>query len=501
MNIAQWLFRQAKADARRPALFLGQEQIADYGAFHQRAASLASWLIGAGIAPGDRVAIFMKNCPDYLIALYGIWYAGGVAVPINAKLHGREALYVLQDCGAKLVFTSPGLDQTLAAAQVETRVVDLAGAEYASALKAAPVEGPLLRAPQDLAWLFYTSGTTGRPKGVMITHRMLMAVSLAYFADVDAASGADQILYAAPMSHGAGLYNMLHVLVGAAHVCPVSAGFDAPEIFDLAAHFGRVQMFAAPTMVTRMTAEAKASGAPGTGLRSVIYAGGPMYLADIVEAEAHFGPIFIQIYGQGECPMGITALSRDAVSDRARPDWQARLAGVGRAQSGVELRIGSCDGTPLPSGEMGEIMVRGDAVMPGYWNNPEASAEALKDGWLMTGDMGVLDAAGYLTLKDRSKDLIISGGSNIYPREVEEVLLMHPDVQEVSVVGRRHADWGEEVVAFVVGTATAEQLDALCRSEIARFKCPKAYVPVATLPKNNYGKVLKTELRQSLEQG
>ncbi len=501
MNIAEWLHRQAKADGTRPALFLGQEMVADYARFHQKAAALAGWLQAQGVVPGDRVAVFMKNCPDYLIALYGIWYAGAAAVPINAKLHSREAEFILQDAKAKLVFASPELQQALQQAGVAVRMVDVTADAFDAALQAEPVVAPVMRDPQDLAWLFYTSGTTGQPKGVMITHGMLIAVSLTYFVDVDPASGDDQILYAAPMSHGAGLYNMAHVRVGAAHVCPVSGGFDEMEILNLAAHFGRVQMFAAPTMVTRLTKQAKSAGRDGAGLRSVIYAGGPMYLADIIEAEAHFGPIFIQIYGQGECPMGITALTRSEVSDRSHPNWKARLAGVGRAQSGVELRIGTPEGTPVAAGQLGEIMVRGDAVMPGYWNNPKASAEALKDGWLMTGDMGVLDAAGYLTLQDRSKDLIISGGSNIYPREVEEVLLMHEDVREVSVVGRPHADWGEEVVAFVVGEAAPAVLDALCRNQIARFKCPKAYVHVDELPKNNYGKVLKTELRQRLREG
>lgn len=499
MNIAVWLERQALARGQRPALYLGQKQLATYAEFHQQALALAGWLQQQGIAPGDRVAIFMANCPDYLIALYGIWYAGGAAVPINAKLHGAEAQYILEDSGAALVFASAGLDQALEAAGATVPIVTAGTDSFVKAMAATPLAGLTSRDPQDLAWLFYTSGTTGRPKGVMITHRMLVSVSLAYFADVDPASAQDQILYAAPMSHGAGLYNMLHVLVGAAHICPVSRGFDEEEIFDLAAHFGRVQMFAAPTMVTRMTAIAKKTGRDGAGLRSVIYAGGPMYLADIIEAEAHFGSIFIQIYGQGECPMGITVLRREEVSDRSHDDWQARLAGVGRAQSGVELRIGDAQGNPLPVGEMGEIMVRGDAVMPGYWNNPKASADTLQDGWLRTGDVGRLDAAGYLTLTDRSKDLIISGGSNVYPREVEEVLLTHPDVREVSVVGRPHADWGEEVVAFVVGQVSAEALDQHCRSQIARFKCPKAYFQLPDLPKNNYGKVLKTELRARLQ--
>ncbi len=499
MNIANWLMRRAQVDGERPALFLGTERVADYAAFHEGAARLAGWLLARGIRPGDRVAIFMKNCPDYLIVLYGVWYAGAVAVPINAKLHGREAAFILENSGATLTFTSPGLTDALEEADAPGAKVDISSPEYSAVRAYEPVAAPATCAADNLCWLFYTSGTTGRPKGVMITHRMMIAMSLAYLADVDQATAEDSVIYAAPMSHGAGIYNMLHVLVGARHVCPVSGGFDETEIFLLARHFGNVQMFAAPTMVRRMTDVAKATGETGEGLRTVVYAGGPMYLADIIEAVAHFGPIFVQIYGQGECPMGITALSRDDVTDRSHPRWRERLASVGRAQSAVEVAIGDAHGIPVPPGTHGEIMVRGDVVMPGYWQNVQATEKTLVNGWLMTGDMGFMDADGYLTMQDRSKDLIITGGSNVYPREVEEILLTHPGVSEVSVVGRKHADWGEEVVAFVVGPAGPEELDRLCMDNIARFKRPKAYIRVESLPKNNYGKVLKTELRKMLE--
>ncbi|MEX0367374.1 MAG: class I adenylate-forming enzyme family protein [Ruegeria sp.] len=501
MNIGLWLAQQAQLNGGSPALFLGRELVADYAAFHDRAERVAGWLIAQGVQPGDRVAIFMKNCPDYLIVKYAIWYAGAAVVPINAKLHGREAAFILGNSGTRITFTSPGLTKALHEAGVLGQVLDITGADYAAALTHDPVAAPVQRDPGDLAWLFYTSGTTGKPKGVMITHRMLMGVSLAYGTDVDRVSPEDTILYAAPMSHGAGLYNMVHVLAGARHVCPVSGGFDEAEIFDLARRFGRVQMFAAPTMVKRMTDAAKATGETGEGLRTVVYAGGPMYLADIIEAVEQFGPVFVQIYGQGECPMGITALSRYDVTDRTHPRWKERLASVGRAQSPVELCIGDADGKPLPEGSHGEIMVRGDVVMPGYWQNPEATAKTLKDGWLMTGDVGFVDADGYVTLQDRSKDLIITGGSNVYPREVEEVLLTHPKISEASVVGRPHPEWGEEVVAFIVGDAPPDELDQLCILNIARFKRPKDYVRLDELPKNNYGKVLKTELRRMLGQG
>jgi long-chain acyl-CoA synthetase len=203
--------------------------------------------------------------------------------------------------------------------------------------------------------------------------------------------------------------------------------------------------------------------------------------------------------------MTITALPRELVSDRTHSRWRERLASVGRAHSVVEVRVADPDGRVLPPGETGEVLARGAPVMLGYWRNAEATAKTLRDGWLWTGDLGILDEEGFLTLKDRSKDLIISGGANIYPREVEEVLLMHPSVQEVSVVGRPDPEWGEVVVAFVVakpGTAVDPAvLDRHCVEHIARFKRPKSYFALEALPKNNYGKVLKTELRELLARG
>jgi long-chain acyl-CoA synthetase len=222
-----------------------------------------------------------------------------------------------------------------------------------------------------------------------------------------------------------------------------------------------------------------------------------MYVEDAVRALDRFGPRLAQIYGQGEAPMTITTLTKEDIADRAHPRWSERLGSAGRPYACVDVMVADGEGKPLPVGETGEICARGDVVMPGYWQNPDASAKAIRDGWLFTGDVGAFDADGYLTLKDRSKDVIISGGSNIYPREVEEVLLKHNRVREVSVIGRPDAEWGEVVVAYVVGETTADDLDRLCLDEIARFKRPKDYVFVDQLPKNNYGKILKTELREA----
>ena len=499
MNIGTWLERRAAKSPEQPAVFEGQKLLARYSEFEQAVRRLAQGLVEQGIKPNDRVAIVLKNTPQYLTVLYAIWYAGAVAVPINAKLHAKEVSWILADSEAVLTFTSGELTGELATFAPQSRVMNIESKAFETLTCSDMIMRCALRQPTDLAWLFYTSGTTGQPKGVMITHRMLVSMSLCYLADVDHVTGNDTALYAAPMSHGAGLYNMVHVLKGAQHVFPQSGGFDPDEIFDLAEHFGSVHMFAAPTMVKRMSGVARNKKRSGQGLRSVIYAGGPMYNADIIEAVTLFGDVFIQIYGQGECPMGITALSREDVADRTRCGWKERLASVGTPQSGIEVRIGDDFGEELRVGDVGEIMVRGDTVMGGYWKNAAATSKTLVNGWLLTGDMGKMDRAGYVTLVDRSKDVIISGGTNIYPREVEEVLLSHPSVTEVSVIGKPHPEWGEEVIAFVVVEddflLDRNALDEHCLKSIARFKRPKRYVQISTLPKNNYGKVLKTQLR------
>ncbi|WP_026437948.1 AMP-binding protein [Acidovorax sp. JHL-9] len=501
MNLAHLLHRSAQRYPDQPAVLHGDQVVLSYGALGARAAALAAWLrTQCGVEPGDRVAIYAANCPEYLEALHAIVWAGAVSVPVNYKLHAKELAHVLADSGARVVLAS----QALAAAVREAGASDagllvLGSDAYAAAVRHAPME-VCDRAPHDVASLFYTSGTTGRPKGVMQTHRNLLAMTACYFTDVDDIAPGDAMVYAAPMSHGAGLYNYAQVLRGARHVVPVSGGFEPAELVQLAASVGQLTLFAAPTMVHRLVEHVRATGAEVAGFKTIVYGGGPMYADDLRAALATLGNRFVQIYGQGESPMTITALARAQLADRHHPRWAERMASVGVAQSLVEVRVVDAAGQPVPAGETGEVVVRGETVMPGYWNNPQATAQTLRDGWLCTGDMGCLDGDGFLTLKDRSKDVIISGGSNIYPREVEEVLLLHPQVREVAVVGQPDAEWGEVPVAFVVGNegVTPDALDALCLAHIARFKRPRLYRFVSALPKNSYGKVPKTALREML---
>jgi acyl-CoA synthetase (AMP-forming)/AMP-acid ligase II len=425
------------------------------------------------LKPGDRVALAMKNCPQYWELLFACWHAGLTAVPMNAKLHAKEFAYIIENCGARACF-------------YDSR-------EFAK-LEGDPRQ-PAATGPDDTAWLFYTSGTTGVPKGAMLTHRNLLFAAQAYFSDIDKLGPQDAILHPAPLSHGSGLYGLPHFAAGALNVIPGSGGFDAAEIYQLLDCWPNASFFAAPTMLVRLLASPSAR--PPSSLKTISYGGAPMYVADSLRAIELFGPRLYQLYGQGESPMTITGLPQDFHQRKAD------LETCGTARTGVEVKIVDGDDRELPPGEIGEIVTRSDCVMAGYWNNAEATAAALRGGWLHTGDVGSLDERGFLTIRDRSKDLIISGGSNIYPREIEEVLLRHPAVAECSVVGRVHPEWGEEVVAFIVfspnAKTTAQELDALCLENIARFKRPKDYRFVDSLPKNNYGKVLKTALREVLQ--
>ena len=315
MNLAQTLLRVALAAPRRPAVYEGDRLVLDYGRLADRAARLASALLAAGMQRGDRVAIFMRNHPAYLEVLYGAWWAGLAVVPVNAKLHLREAQWILDHAQARWAFVTPDVGAGL---QAPDRTVDASGPDYEALFSLPPL--PLAgRAPDDLAWLFYTSGTTGKPKGVMLTHRNLMTMGLTYFVDVDAIDPRDAIVYGAPMSHGAGLYAIPHVMAGARHVVPASGGFDPAEMFELARTVGRLSMFAAPTIVKRLVDHAEATGADCSGFKTIVYGGAPMYVADIERAMRVMGQRFVQIYGQGESPMVITALARSHLQDTGHP--------------------------------------------------------------------------------------------------------------------------------------------------------------------------------------
>ena len=505
MNLAALLFEVARQLPDRPAVSDGYHSW-NYRELIERAARIGGALRARGLVPGDRVLLSLENCGEFFELLFGCWAAGLCAVPANARLHPREVEYIANNSGARLLVATPDLAEVLAplAGTVDTlaEIISTRTPDYDRLLNAEPLV-PAAGNPTDRAWLFYTSGTTGRPKGATLTHRNLIYASYCYYADIAPLDERDTHLLAAPVSHGAGLYALPFLLKGAHQI--VLPHFDVADILELVRRYPLVSFFAAPTMLTRLVHAPQLTGADLANLKTIYYGGGPMYVADLEKALQLFGPRLYQLFGQGEAPMTITGLTQRHHADTVHPKWRERLGSCGVPRTGVLVKVVDENDRDLSPGEIGEVVTHSDCVMEGYWENPEASAETLRGGWLHTGDLGSIDEDGFLTLRDRSKDMIISGGSNIYPREIEEVLLRHPDLVEASVVGRPHPDWGEAVVAFIVmkpGTAVEEAaLDYLCLDHIARFKRPREYRFVDALPKNNYGKVLKTELRKILEAG
>jgi long-chain acyl-CoA synthetase len=504
MNLSMTLRAMALAHPDEPAITWDEGQW-NYATFETHVGAIAGHLKNTfGLERGQRVALSMTNCSEFYPMLYGIWRAGLSAVPVNAKLHPRELSWILSDSGAKLVVATPDIAAKMSEFPGEDwpRVLVTDSADFQKLLVGGGITDST-SAPEDEAWLFYTSGTTGRPKGAMLTHRNLLGMIYAYYADIDFLDTRDTMLHAAPLSHGSGLYGLALIAKGGNNV--IFPGFETDRIIEALGQFQNVSFFAAPTMVTRLLHDPRCAVDGPANLKTITYGGAPMYVSDLKRGLKMLGPRFFQVYGQGESPMTITGLPKALHGNPSHPRFEMRLASAGLARTGCEFRVVDPSGKDVPSGEVGEIITRSDIVMKGYWDNPDANEATLRDGWLWTGDMGAVDEEGFLTIKDRSKDMIISGGTNIYPREIEELLLTHAGVRECAVIGRPHADWGEEVVAVVVRQEDAnadpvseQTLDQLCLDNIARFKRPKAYVFADSLPKNNYGKILKTELRETL---
>ena len=499
MNLAGLLSNAARSFPDRPAVTVGQALRLDYAGLARAAAGLAGGLRGRlGLMPGDRVVLAMRNNPDYLTILFACWQAGLVAVPVNAKLHAKEIAFISNDAAAGLIFATDDLAQGIAAELPRTPMI-LPGTSEFAALTACDPLNAHDTAPTETAWVFYTSGTTGKPKGTLLSHRNLSAMAIAYLADVDFLTPRDSLLHLAATSHASGLFGLSFVAKAGNNILPEAGGYDPDEMATIIRAQESLTFFAPTTLLDRLARDAPMQEAPRTHIRTILTGAGPLYAADIKRALAAFGPRLWNGYGQGESPCTITAMSKDMIAAAAQSGDDDRLTSVGIARSGITLRIERADGTAAGPDEMGEVLVRGDTVMSGYLNQPEGSSEALAGGWLHTGDLGRLDRWGYLHLSDRKKDLIITGGMNVYAREVEEVLLTHPAVAEVGVIGAPDAAWGESVLALVVarpGTRpSSSEMDALCLDRLARFKRPKRYEIVESLPRNSAGKVLKAELR------
>lgn len=503
MSLAVLLANAGRRHSDQPAVSLGMRTVFTYAQISARAAALAGGMRARhGLKPGDRVTLALRNCPEYLEILFACWHAGLVAAPMNAKLHAKELAYMAADCGARLVFANDDIATALASHLPGVPHLVPGGNDYNRLLDAEPA--PLHPAdPTDLAWLFYTSGTTGKPKGAMLSHRNLMAMAIGYLADVDALDERDGLIHLAATSHASGLFGLSFVAKGANNILPESGGYDGDELALMIAARKQLSFFVPATLLRRMVADPALLAAPQGHIRTILLGAAPVYPQDLRAGAQAFGPRLWNGYGQGESPCTITAISQREIAQALAEGNEARLASVGHARSGMQVLVANDAGQPVAPGETGEVLVRGETVMAGYWKRPEATAETLRAGWLHTGDMGRMDDAGFLWLLDRRKDVIISGGVNIYAREIEDILHDHPGIAEAAVVGRPDPEWGESVAAFVVpqGDSPGDPPDweRFLADRLARFKRPRHWRMVTELPKNAAGKVLKRDLRAVLE--
>jgi long-chain acyl-CoA synthetase len=495
VGLAELLARGQLVGATSDAWRYGDAR-ATYPQFANRVARIASGLSTLSLSPGDRVVLDLPNCPYFLEMLWATVWAGLVAVPVNWHLHPAEVAHIIGDCDARAIVTAAANADHCEELPASVDAIGAGEGATGVAVDELALASPARAAdcvPEATAWLFYTSGTTGRPKGAMLSHRNLTAMAWAYYADVDRVDADAVYIHAAPLSHGSGLYSLPIVGHGATQVIYPHLSFDPDAYLDLVQSQSVTHAaFLSPTMLMRLASVTTSSDERIHSLRSIMVGGAPLYSEDLVRAQEAFGGIVNQMYGQGESPMTITAIQGGEMRER-------RTASCGRPLTGIAVHVVDTSGDILAPEEPGEVVVSGDTVMTGYWGNPEASARAVVNGWLHTGDIGHFDSDGYLFLTDRAKDVIITGGTNVYPREVEEVLLSHPAVSEVAVIGIPDTDWGESICAVVVLKpgleASAAELVTYCQTQQASFKKPRLVVFTDGLPKNATGKVLKRELR------
>ena len=485
------VLRQAAADhAGRPAVRM-DEDVLTYADLWDAAARATALLKSYGVEPGDRVGIMLPNVPAFPIAFFGTLGAGGIVVPMNPLLKSREVAYYLGDSGAKVLFAWQAVagEAAKGAAETGTRVVEVTDPLLALA---GPDPAPVTadRGDDDDAVILYTSGTTGRPKGAELTHANLTRNAELTATTLLKSGAGDVVMGCLPLFHVFGLTCGLNATVAAGAVLTLLPRFDPGKALEIIQR-DRVTIFeGVPTMYSAMLHYA-GERPDVSSLRLCVSGGAAMPVEVLRGFEESFGCIILEGYGLSET---------SPVASFNHPDKVRKPGSIGTPIAGVEMRLIDADGADVPPGEVGEIAIRGHNVMKGYWGRPDATAEAMTGGgWFRTGDLAKVDEDGYYYIVDRKKDLIIRGGYNVYPREIEEVLYEHPDVAEVAVIGVPHADLGEEVAAAVKlkpgATATPDDLRAFARERVAAYKYPRFIWIVDDLPKGPTGKILRREVQ------
>jgi long-chain acyl-CoA synthetase len=491
-NLASILDGSAAAQPDGVAIRLDDLTIS-YRQLSDAARRVASLLASAGVSRGDRVGLMMPNIPAFPVAFYGALTAGAVVVPMNPLLKGREVAYYLSDSGARLLFAWREFagEAAKGAADVGAEVIQVDDVELSSALAGhSPAAGSADADDTDDAVILYTSGTTGQPKGAQLTHGSL-ARNARLTAETLLQNHRDDVMMGClPLFHVFGLTCGLNATVVAGGTLTLLPRFDAGKALDIIAR-DRVTIFeGVPTMYAGMLHHPAADSADTTSLRVCVSGGAAMPVEILRGFEEKFGCMILEGYGLSET---------SPVASFNHPHRPRKAGSIGTPVEGVEMRLVSDAGDAVPAGEVGEIAIRGHNLMKGYWGKPEATAEAIPDGWFRTGDLARVDEDGYYYIVDRKKEMIIRGGYNVYPREVEEALHEHPAVAEVAVVGMPHADLGEEVGAAVAlkpgADATPAELQQFVRERVAAYKYPRRVWLVASLPKGPTGKILRREVR------
>lgn len=514
MNLAHFLVQAARRHPARPALVCGDARLS-WRELDARTAALAQALAERGVGKGDRVLVHARNSFAFAETLFAVLRLGAVWVPTNCRISPDEAVYLAQAAGVKAFLCegqSPQHAAAVSAAMPQLALLARLGSgDFGEADTASLIAARLGAAEpacadvayDDPCWFFFTSGTTGQPKAAVLTHGQMAFVVTNHLCDLmPGTTEADVSLVVAPLSHGAGIHFLTQVARAACTVLPEGDRFDAAQAWQLVQEHGVTNLFTVPTIVKMLVEHAAVDAFDHGSLRYVIYAGAPMYREDQKRALAKLGPVLVQYFGLGEVTGNITVLPPS--QHHAGDGPEARVGTCGYERTGMQISIQDDAGRPLPSGQTGEICVAGPAVFAGYYANPQANAKAFRDGWFRTGDLGYQDDEGYLYITGRESDMYISGGSNIYPREVEEKVLAHPAVAEAAVLGVPDPVWGEVgVMVCVLRPGQALDADALLDwlgPRMARYKLPRQVFFWDALPRSGYGKITKKLVRDALRE-
>ncbi|MGO4675240.1 acyl-CoA synthetase [Bosea sp. 2YAB26] len=512
MNLAHIVTQNARRFGQRPGFIWGDRQW-KWAEIDAQVSALAAALATRGIGKGDRILVHSKNCEAMFFSMFAAFRLGAVWVPTNFRLLPDEVAYLATASGAKaflchgdfpehaaaVATAEPALGFTWrigAGAFGEAEVGEMIARHAGASVANAAVER------DDPCWFFFTSGTTGRSKAAVLTHGQMGFVVTNHLCDLlPGTTEADASLVVAPLSHGAGVHQLVISARGAPTILLPSERFDVDEAYRLIARHRITNIFTVPTILKMLVEHPAVDTHDHSSLRYVIYAGAPMYREDQKAALAKLGKVIVQYFGLGEVTGNITVLPPALHDPEDGPN--ARIGTCGFERTGMQVQIQDDEGREVAAGEQGEICVVGPAVFAGYYDNPEANAKSFRDGWFRTGDLGHMDEQGFIYITGRASDMYISGGSNIYPREIEEKILTHPAIAEVAVVGVPDPVWGEIGIAVCVACSGAQASEAelaeFLSTKIARYKMPKRFLFWEALPKSGYGKVPKRLVKDELE--